>query len=132
MSIGEYPVLAQKDEEYMSSSKNDSDKRNVLSKWKNKFLAVCYLSTLDKKRYGSLIENLENDYTMGNNKSPEDLTSAYNYALHYKKYDPPTDKILDSEKGLSFVQKEKKYWTCGKKGYTRYTCPDCKKKKESK
>ena len=52
----------------MRSSKNDSDKKKALSKWKNKFLAVCHLSTLDKKRYGSLLENLENDYTMGNDK----------------------------------------------------------------
>ena len=76
MSIGEYPVLAQKDEEYMSSSKNDSEKRKALSKWKNKFLAVCYLSTFEIKRYGSLIDNLNNDYTMGNDKYPEDLTTA--------------------------------------------------------
>ena len=108
MSIGEYPVLAQKDEDYMSSSKNYSDKRKALSKWKKKFLAVCYLRTLDKKWYGSLIENLKNDYTIGNDKYPEDLKSAYNYSLHYKKYNPPTETILDNKKGLSFVQKEKK------------------------
>ena len=132
MSIGEYPLLAHKDEDYMSSIMNDSDKGKALSKWKNKFLAVCYLSTLDKKRYGSLIENLGNDYSMGNDKYPEDLTSAYNYALHYKNYDPPTEAILNSEKGLSFAQKGKTCWTCSKEGYTKCNCPDCKKKKESK
>ena len=106
ISIGEYEELAKKDEDYNKSQKGDADLKKAMEKWKNRFVAICYLNTLDKKRYGALLENLENDYTMGKDKYPKDITSAYNYALHYRKYEPWKVEKKKLPDGLNFVQQQ--------------------------
>ena len=141
VNIGDFESLALQDEDYKSIVLPDeNDKEAFIKKWKDRFHAVCYLSTLNKQKYGSLIGDLENGYTMGDNKYPDNLTEAYNYAVHYKDYsndqrvkqkkkeDKKDKEDNDQDSGLNFAQQSgnnKRCYTCGKVGYTKRTCPDC-------
>jgi hypothetical protein len=53
---------------------------------KYKCLAVAFMSVADKKIYGKLLEELENDYTRGINNYPTTIPSAYNLLVNYKNY----------------------------------------------
>ena len=44
------------------------------------------LANCDKKKYGHLVEDLENGYTFVENKYPKTQQKAYEYAMNYKKY----------------------------------------------
>ena len=48
------------------------------------FLGYGVLANCDKKKYGNLVEDLENRYTFGNNKYPKTQQKAYEYAMNYK------------------------------------------------
>jgi hypothetical protein len=51
---------------------------------KKKVLAVGFLKRADRKRYGGLWSELENNFTRGHDHYPGDLTGAYNLLLNYK------------------------------------------------
>ena len=51
---------------------------------KPKSIAVAFLKRADRKRYGALWSELENNYTRGQDQYPVDITSAYNLLLNYK------------------------------------------------
>ena len=53
-----------------------------------RMIAYGFLEGLDKKRYGNLNEDLENQFTFGNDNNPNDVQAAYEYATNYKKYKP--------------------------------------------
>ena len=72
---------------------------------------------------------------------PKDITSAYNYALHYLKYEPWKFEKKELPDGLNFIQQQnddkpekkvKEFWTFEKEEYTKYTCPVCKAKTDKK
>ena len=44
---------------------------------KNMYLACAFLCQSDRKIYGRLLEELENDYTKGNSNYPTDIVTAY-------------------------------------------------------
>mmetsp|Transcript_15602 Transcript_15602/g.22623 ORF Transcript_15602/g.22623 Transcript_15602/m.22623 type:complete len:212 (-) Transcript_15602:6-641(-) len=67
---------------------------------KDKYLAVCFIMNSDRRRYGALIRDIENEHTRGTNSYPETLTAAYDYLVNYK-----TDKSStndSNEGGLAF------------------------------
>jgi hypothetical protein len=51
---------------------------------KKKSVAIAFLKGADRKRYGGLWSELENNYTRGLDHYPTDLTGAYNLLLNYK------------------------------------------------
>ena len=48
------------------------------------YLACAFLCQSDRKRYGRLLEELENDYTKGNSNYPTNLVTAYRMISEYK------------------------------------------------
>jgi hypothetical protein len=48
------------------------------------YLACAFLLASDRKRYGKLIEDLENDHIQKNDKYPKTLVEAYNLLVHWK------------------------------------------------
>jgi hypothetical protein len=76
---------------------------------KNKWMAMGFIKRADRKVYGGLCSELENNYTRGHDQYPEDLTSAYGLLLNYKA-PPPTrfnkqeEQINEEGMGLSFLQ----------------------------
>jgi hypothetical protein len=51
---------------------------------KDEYLAICFLMNSDKRRYGGLIRDIENEHTRGSNSYPVTLTGAYDYLVNYK------------------------------------------------
>mmetsp|Transcript_13505 Transcript_13505/g.19474 ORF Transcript_13505/g.19474 Transcript_13505/m.19474 type:complete len:133 (+) Transcript_13505:98-496(+) len=57
----------------------------------------------DKRRYGALIRDIENEHTRGTNSYPTTLTAAYDYLVNYK-----TNKVSEmdtGEGGMAFLNK---------------------------
>jgi hypothetical protein len=64
----------------------------------NKKVAYGILVCADRSRYGKLIEEIENDFLMGNNNYPKMPTEAYNLLMNYKNYGNMTRET----QGISF------------------------------
>ena len=72
-------------------------------------VSVAFLKGADKKKYGSLWSELENNFTRGKDEYPSDLTGAYNVLLNYKT--PNTSQPLRNQEndggevtGVSLLQ----------------------------
>lgn len=62
----------------------DEQKETANQAAKDKYRAVALLHAADRGRYWKLIEDLENDYTKGNNNYPTTISGAYNLLENYK------------------------------------------------
>lgn len=62
---------------------------------RNRTLALAFLKGADRKLYGMLWIELENQYTRQHDQYPADLTAAYNMLLNYK---PTTRARYDDKK----------------------------------
>ena len=67
------------------------------------YLACALLCQSDRKRYGRLLEELENDYTKGNSNYPTNLVTAYRMISEYKKWQPRSS-VPESD-GVVFAQR---------------------------
>jgi hypothetical protein len=117
----------------MKRSLMDEQKLNVNSSASELYQATMFLHQSDRRRYGKLLEELENDFTKGNDDYPQTLVKAYHLLSEYKHYQPkfvPTD----SSSSVAFVQKTKSMsrtskkvkddsWICGEIGHIRPQCP---------
>jgi hypothetical protein len=51
---------------------------------KDQYLAVMFLVNSDKKQYGALVQDIENEYTRGSDTYPTSLSAAaYDYIINY-------------------------------------------------
>ena len=107
-----------------SSTKDDVDPshrahrahRATVKPAKDRYIAYCFLHNLDVHRYESLLTMLLNQYMLGNDEYPSDLTQAYGMLVNYKlpkKSKPdavPTSENDDddSEEDMKFLQHSKK------------------------
>ena len=66
------------------------------------YLALAFLMESDQSRFGRLLENLENDFTAGNDNYPKTLTDAYNVLLEWKD-DPRLLMRMAGNDGISFA-----------------------------
>jgi hypothetical protein len=62
----------------------DEYDRRAVAAAKKKSVAIGFLKRADRKRYGGLWSDLENQYTRGTGDYPPNLTGAYNLLLNYK------------------------------------------------
>jgi hypothetical protein len=51
---------------------------------RNKFLAMAFLHAVEKLRYGTLLDELENDFTKGTDNYPDSATRAYHLVVNHK------------------------------------------------
>jgi hypothetical protein len=51
---------------------------------KDRFLVVRFLINSDKAQYGSLVQDVKNEYTRGTNTYPTTLSAAYDYIVNYQ------------------------------------------------
>jgi hypothetical protein len=96
-------------------------------------LATAFVLQCNRRRYGKLLEELENDFTKGHNKYPSDTVKAYQLLNKYKHW-KPNSKVPQSE-GVAFAQRgdksegsqewaaDKTCYECGKKGHIKPHCP---------
>ena len=101
------------------------------------YLTCEFVINSDLRRYRRLIEELENDYTKGNENHPRNMVKAYQLLNEYKKWSPRA--TLPESLGVAFLQqgnnnksvqrttewKEKATChNCGQKRHIRPECPE--------
>ena len=67
---------------------------------RDKYLAVLFLLNSDKRRYGTLVTNISNEFVRGNDTYPTTLTGAYDYIVNYTEIN--SSNAHGEEGGLSF------------------------------
>jgi hypothetical protein len=85
----------------------DEEVKRARTKAKDGYMATCFLMNSDRKRYGSLIRDIENEHTRGTNSYPTSLTEAYDYLVNYKGGRPNSNDT--DEGGLSFYNDGNSY-----------------------
>ena len=66
------------------------------------YLACAFLINSDLRRYGRLIEELENEYTKGNDNYPRNMVKSYQLLNEYKQWNPRA--TLPESLGVAFSQ----------------------------
>ena len=85
--LGQYTVLCKKmmeDSGVEYDTATSSQKAAYMTLAKEKLEATMLIMGSDKKRYSSLLLDLENSYTTGYDKFPESLSEAYTLMTNYK------------------------------------------------
>jgi hypothetical protein len=71
---------------------------------KGQVLGLCIPGRCLPPPYGKLIEDLENDYTMANDKYPKSMTEAYNLLVYWKQDPRNLMRVLGtSSDGVAFT-----------------------------
>jgi hypothetical protein len=100
------------------------------------FNALAYLKNSDQAKYGSLLQGLATQLSLGNDQYPKTITDANSVLsnhkfdifkqsnrMHQKHYQDQQKHEQESEKvNLSFVQMEGKCYCCGKPGHKSPQC----------
>ena len=66
------------------------------------YLACAFVINSDLRRYGRLIEDLENDYTKGNENYSRNMVKTYQFLNEYKQWNPRA--TLPESPGVAFLQ----------------------------
>jgi hypothetical protein len=82
-------------------------KQAASAKAKYKCIAVAFLSSVDKTRYGKLLEDLYNDCTKGAEHYPDSITKAYNLVVNYKYHHNLVGRLFDESEVVLFANVEK-------------------------
>ena len=70
---------------------------------RDKYLAVLFLLNSDKRRYGTLVTNISNEFVRGNDTYPTTLNGSYDYIVNYTEVNASTGH--GDEGGLCFYNK---------------------------
>lgn len=62
----------------------EAERAQAQDQAKDQYLAVMFLVNSDKKQYGGLIRDIENEYTRGSDTYPTTLSAAYDYIVNYR------------------------------------------------
>ena len=127
-------------EDYTTLTSDNID--DVNEKEKDMYLVLVLIAHACPIQYKKLQDDLENDFSKGNDLYPKTLVKAYHLLNEFKCTKVKLDTPFISDSALVFSQniipngqrntakKEPQCFGCGKKGYTIVSCPDCKAKKK--
>ena len=82
---------------------DDDDRMEAKSKAREEYLAVLLLTKSDPKRYGSLITDVENAYTQGQNGYPTMVSGAYDMLVNYRNPNQAL-RMKNQDTGIAFAQ----------------------------
>ena len=85
---------------------------------RDKYLAVLFLLNSDKRRYGTLVTNISNEFMRGNDTYPTTLTGAYDYIVNYTEVNASTGH--GDKGGLSFYNEHDDGGRGGRSGRGTY------------
>ena len=131
--------IAQDSTVYSTTAEADpsDDQQNIIETAAQKiYLSCAFFVNSDLKRYGRLIEELENGYTKGKDKHPRNMVKAYQFLNGYKHWNPRA--TIPEASGVAFLQqgtdksaqrttewnKKATFHNCGQKGHIRPKCPE--------
>ena len=99
------------------------------------YLACVFVINSDLRQYVRLIEDLENDYTKGNDNYPRNMVKAYQFLNEYKQCNPratlPDSLVVEfsqqgnNNKSVQRTIEWKKKSTCHNCGQTEHIRPEC-------
>jgi hypothetical protein len=81
----------------------NEERKQARATAKDKFLARLLLSNADKRRYGELLRDIENDHTRNIGNYPDTPTAAFDLLVRYK---PARSRHIVDDGGLSFYTDE--------------------------
>ena len=119
-------------------SKGTEEQEELKEEAAQRFFAYGYLKGMDKARYGSIKEELHNEYLKGQKNYPKTITDAYQLQQNYWiKKRPSKDQHAGS--ATNFMNrnartkdnKDIECWTCGEKGHISPNCPNKNKDKNN-
>ena len=70
--------------------------KEAIKRAKDKYIAYCFLHCSDPHRYGTLLTMLSNQYLLGHDQYPSDLTQTYGMLVNYKVDKTTKSKSPDS------------------------------------
>ena len=122
---------------------NDTDKtESLIKKASEGLFAFLYLENSDQGKYGSIIQSLNSQKSLGNDQYPRTIVETNNVLSNHKfdvishkkpdKNDPKhnknkNDKEDEEQIPLSFAQLEGKCYCCGRPGHRS---PECRSKEK--
>jgi hypothetical protein len=104
--IGEHPTRVQERLVEVAMDENNPTEDEcwtATQEAKDKYLAWLFLVNSDKKRYGSLIRDIQNNFTHGQDTCPDTLTGAYDFIVNYEA--PRSTRHVD-EGGMAFYNQD--------------------------
>jgi hypothetical protein len=140
-TVGEsYTLVNENDDD---GNARTEDERTALAR--DRTLGIALLRGADPTRYGTLIADLSNQYAMGHNSYPSDMTSAYSLLVNYKtptnaavtrrshnasdvsSVASPISSVSPSTSGVTFAQQQKSTPVPGSDGvlHPTITCYQC-------
>ena len=107
-AIGEDPGLLDATAA-VSSNTNDATKRLKIAR--DRTLALAFLKRADRRRFGTLWAEVENQFSRGNDQYPINLTAAYSLLVNFKppKREEPRrntrsqEAAVEEEDGMTFL-----------------------------
>jgi hypothetical protein len=123
----------------VSADQTDNESAIVHLTAKNLCLATAFLLQCDRRRYGKLLEDLENDFTKGHNNYPLGMVKAYQLLNEYKQWKstpsaPQSEGVVFAQKGRQEGSPNKDWsadrtcYECNEVGHIKPNCPLLKKK----
>ena len=84
-------------------SADEDDVQEAKLKAREEYLAVLLLTKSDPKRYGTLITDVENAYTRGQNGYPTTVSGAYDILVNYRNPNQAL-RMQNQDMGIAFAQ----------------------------
>jgi Zinc knuckle len=107
----------------LAASDADDDKKKA----RDKLLAMFFLAGADKKRFGKLVEDLNNAYLSGKDNYPESIESTLTLLTHYQDHKSGGQNAGENDNQLAanFAQGNRRIrcFECNQFGHYRRECP---------
>ena len=81
----------------------EAEKAAAKARAQEEYMAVLLLTKSDPWQYGSLVVDIENQHTRGQDRYPETMSTAYDMLVHYQN-PTPSVQLQQQDSGVSFYQ----------------------------